>query len=221
MTTQEKVRKLASLDDWQLENSHQDVRGKTLVDLQGRSIARIDDMLADLDKEKIVALRLKDDRIVNVDNVDIRDGQPVLTVDPGHVPSPAQDFDRNNVTSEHIPIIEETLAVGKRQVELGKVRIRSRVVSEDVREDVTLRKEQVHVERRELDTPISAAQADTMLSDDTIEMTETDEQVVVEKRAMLTGEVVVGKDVNTRTEHVEGTVRHTEVDVDRDPARRR
>lgn len=145
MTMQHDIRKLACLEDWQLENSDQDLRGKTLVDLQGHEVGRIDDMLADLDEEKIVALRLHDNRIVNVDNVDIRNGVPVLTVGAADLPAPAADFDRNAVTSEHIPIIEETLQVGKRQVELGKVRIRTRTVSENVSEDVTLRDEHVKV----------------------------------------------------------------------------
>lgn len=220
MTTNTDIRKLASLDNWQLENSDQDLRGKTLVDLQGRELGRVDDMLADVHDERIVALRLHDDRIVNIDNVDIRDGHAVLTVDPGHVPTPAAGFDRNAVTSEHIPVIEETLDVGKRQVDLGTVRVRTRVVSETVGEDVTLRDETVLVERRPANEAISATDAETLLKEGTIELTKTGERVVVDKRATVTGEVVVEKDVNTRTERVEDVVRHTEVDVDRDADRR-
>lgn len=220
MSTHTDVRKLASLDDWQLEHSEQDLRGKTLIDLQGREIGRVDDMLADVHDERIVALRLHDDRIVNIDNVDIREGYPVLTVDPGHVPQPAADFDRNAVTREHIPIVEETLDVGKRQVDLGTVRVRTRVVSEDVGEDVTLRNERVQVERRSANEAISAADAEALLKEGTVEFTETGERVVIDKRAAVTGEVVVDKTVDTRTERVEGVVRHTEVDVDRDADRR-
>jgi len=220
MTTNTDIRKLASLDDWELENKSQDIRGKTLYDLQGREIGKIDDMLADVHQERIVALRLHDDRIVNIDNVDIRDGRPVLTVDAGSVPAPAAGFDRKAVTSEHVPIVEESLEIGKRQVELGKVRVRTRVVSETVGEDVTLRDEHVHVERRPSHEAISAADAEKLLKEDTIEMTETGERVVVDKQAAVTGEVVIDKTVDSRAERVEGVVRHTEVDVDRDKDRR-
>lgn len=220
MATEHQVRKLASLDDWQLEHADQDLRGKMLVDLQGQEIGRIDDMLADLDQEKIVALRLNDDRIVNVDSVDIREGVPVLTMGRESVPMPAPGFDRTAITAEHIPIVEETMKVGTRQVELGKVRVRTRVVSEDVSEDVTLRDEKVNVDRRSVAEPVSAAEADALFRDSDIELTETGERIVVDKQAVVTGEVVVSKDVDTRTERVEGTVRHTEVDVDRDADRR-
>jgi len=220
MTTNTDIRKLASLDNWELENADQDLRGKTLCDLQGREIGRVDDMLADVHEERIVALRLHDDRIVNIDSVDIRDGRPVLTIDPNRVPAPPADFDRKAVTSEHVPIVEETLEIGKRQVELGKVRVRTRVVSETVGENVTLREEHVHVERRAANEAISATDAESLLKDGTIEMTETGERVVVNKQAAVTGEVVIDKAVDNRTERVEGVVRHTEVDVERDKDRR-
>ena len=214
------VRKLASLDDWELEHPDQDLRGKMLVDHQGQEVGIIDDMLADTDKEKIVALRLRDDRIVNVDAVDIRDGRPVLTMGREGVPKPAAGVDRGAVTAEHIPIVEERMKVGTRAVELGKVRVRTRTVSENVSEDVKLRDEHVNVERRAVpqtgERTVSAAEANTLFADNEIELTETGERVVVDKKAVVTGEVVVSKDVDTRTERVEGTVRHTEVDVDRD-----
>ncbi|MET1756607.1 YsnF/AvaK domain-containing protein [Novosphingobium sp. RD2P27] len=220
MNAHTNVRKLACLDDWQLEHPDQDLRGKTLVDLQGREIGRVDDMLADLEDERVVALRLHDNRIVNIANVDIRGGRPVLTADAAQIPQPADGFDREAVTTEHIPVIEETLDVGKREVDLGAVRIRSRVVSETVGENVTLRNEHVNVERRPAHEAISEADAEALLKDRTIDVTETGERVVVGKHATVTGEVVVDKEVDTRTERVEGVVRHTEVDVDRDAKRR-
>ncbi len=49
-------------------------------------------------------------------------------------------------------------------------------------------------------------------------MTERSEEAVVGKRAHVTGEVRIDKDVDVDTERAEGTVRHTEVDVDRSGA---
>ena len=221
MNKQHDVRQLAGLDDWQLEDSNDDLRGKTLMTSDGRKVGEIDDMLADTDAERVVALRLTDGRVVNIDSVDMRDGQPVLLVDPQHVPAAPAGVDRKEITSQHIPVIEERMNIGKRQVELGKVRIRTRVVSQDVNEDVTLREERVNVDRKPMNERISGTDADELFKDKTIELTETGERAVVSKEAHKTGEVVVDKDVGTRTEHVTGTVRHTEVDVDRDAPRKR
>jgi stress response protein YsnF len=49
----------------------------------------------------------------------------------------------------------------------------------------------------------------------TIEMRETSEEAVVKKDARVTGEVVVRKDVDEKTETVRDTVRKTDVKVDR------
>ena len=55
---------------------------------------------------------------------------------------------------ETIPVVEERLRVGKRDVGLGRVRVRSYVVEEPVSADVRLREERVEVERRPVDRPL-------------------------------------------------------------------
>ncbi|UEM05016.1 YsnF/AvaK domain-containing protein [Skermanella rosea] len=112
-----------------------------------------------------------------------------------------------------IPIAEEQIAVGKRQVQGGGVRVRSYVVETPVEESVRLREESVHVERRAVDRPVDAGT--DAFRERTVNLTETSEEAVVSKTARVTEEVVVGKDVTERTEHVSDTVRRTEVDVDR------
>jgi uncharacterized protein (TIGR02271 family) len=215
-----RVCKLASLDNWELEHKDQDLRGRTLVTPDGAAVGRVDDMLVNLDEERVAALRLDDDRLVDIDHVDILGGKPVLLVPRASLPPASKDFDRNNMTTEHIPIVEERLEIGKREVELGKVRIRKRVVENQVSEAIPLREEHVRVERRDLDREISATDADSLFKDRTIEATETAEQAVVAKKAFVTGEVTVDKDVDTRTERVDETVRRTEVEIDREPNRR-
>ena len=116
---------------------------------------------------------------------------------------------------EVIPIAEEKLHVGKREVGHGRVRIQSRVVETPVSEQVTLREERVDVERR----PVSGTtQAGTLGGDPfqerTIEVEERREEAVVSKEARVVEEVVVRKDVEQRTETVSDTVRKTEVDVE-------
>ncbi|MBL0407708.1 YsnF/AvaK domain-containing protein [Microvirga aerilata] len=125
------------------------------------------------------------------------------------------DTTRTSGGDEVIPIAEEDLHVGKREVGQGRVRIQSRVVETPVSEQVTLREERVDVERR----PVSGAtQAGTLGGDPfqerTIEVEERHEEAVVSKEARVVEEVVVRKDVEQRTETVSDTVRRTEVDVE-------
>lgn len=113
---------------------------------------------------------------------------------------------------ESIPIAEEEVRVGKREVSRGGVRVHSHVVSTPVEEQVRLRDETVDVERRSVDRPLT--EADRAFQDRTIEMRETDEEAVVSKDARVTGEVVVRKGAEEHTETVRDTIRRTEVDVE-------
>ncbi len=112
-----------------------------------------------------------------------------------------------------LPVMEEQLQVGKREVERGGVRVHSRITEKPVEETVTLREEHVNVERRPADRAVSEADMAAMRGG-TIELTETSEEAVVSKQARVVEEVVVGKDVQERTETVRDTVRRTDVDVE-------
>jgi uncharacterized protein (TIGR02271 family) len=112
-----------------------------------------------------------------------------------------------------VPVVEEQLQVGKRDVELGEVEIRRRVVAEEQSVPVTLRREQVNV--REVDTPDRPLRpGEDVFNDETIRVAVRGEEAVVAKEAMVTGEVVVEKDVTTEQRQVSDTVLRTEVDFD-------
>jgi len=117
-------------------------------------------------------------------------------------------------SEEAIPVVQERLRVGKREVDRGGVRVRSYVVEEPVNEQVNLREERVDVERRPVNQRVRAGAADDLLRDRTIEMTESAEEAIVSKDAEVTEEVVVRKFEGERTEGVSDTVRRTEVDVE-------
>jgi uncharacterized protein (TIGR02271 family) len=125
----------------------------------------------------------------------------------------ARDVDADGETT--IPLIEEEIQVGRREVGRGSVRVRSYIVERPVSEDVTLRDERVSVERRPVDRPIDAADADAF-RDRTISMTETAEEAVIAKTARVREEVVIRKTVDHHTETVSDTVRRTEVEIDDD-----
>lgn len=116
---------------------------------------------------------------------------------------------------EAIPIVEERLTVGKREVRGGRVRVRSYVVETPVQEQVSLRQEHVEVERRHVDRPVTDADQ-VIFQERTIEATESSEEAVVAKEARVVEEVVVRKDAEERVQTVQDKVRRTEVEIEDD-----
>jgi uncharacterized protein (TIGR02271 family) len=115
---------------------------------------------------------------------------------------------------ERIPIVEERLQVGKREVNRGRVRLHSRMIERPVQEQVTLREERVDVERRPVSGTTQAGALGDPFQERTIEVEERGEEAVVSKEARVVEEVVVRKEADQRTETVSDTVRKTEVDVE-------
>lgn len=111
-----------------------------------------------------------------------------------------------------IPVIEENLRVGKRDVNNGSVRVRAYTVDKPVRENMTLRDENVEIERRTVDRPLT--DADRAFEDRTISAEERHEEAVVSKDARVVEEVGIRKTASDRTETIADTVRKTEVEVE-------
>jgi uncharacterized protein (TIGR02271 family) len=125
-----------------------------------------------------------------------------------------QNVARNNNTEGNvIPVIEEELHVGKREVETGGVRVQSHTVETPVEEQVTLREEHVKVERHPVNREVTNADL-ANFKEGEINVTTRAEEAVVSKEARVVEEVEIGKTVSERAETVRDTVRHTEVDVD-------
>lgn len=155
-------------------------------------------------------------------------GMPAGAVGAGAVPgtsgaaapsvetaTPAIPETRTGVSGEEevIPIAREELHVGKREVGGARVRIHTHVVEEPVSEDIRLRDEHVTVERKPVDRPAMEL-GEKAFQERTIEIEERHEEPVVSKEARVTEELRVRKETEEHIEHVEDTVRHTEVDVE-------
>jgi uncharacterized protein (TIGR02271 family) len=112
-----------------------------------------------------------------------------------------------------IPVVEEELQVGTREIERGGVRVYSHVTEQPVEQQVHLRDERVTVERRPVDRPATEGDL-AAFKEGTIELAETHEEAVVHKQARVVEEVVIDKEAQERTETVRDTVRRTEVDVE-------
>lgn len=121
--------------------------------------------------------------------------------------------DTNENEGQIISIMEENLQVGKREVETGGVRLRSRIIEKPVEESLRLREEHVRVERKKVDRAVTSADLDNF-QEGTVELTEHAEVPVVAKEARIVEEISLGKTVEHRDETIQETVRNTEVDVE-------
>ena len=115
-----------------------------------------------------------------------------------------------------VPEIDERLDVQKRDVQQGEVRIEKHVEERKETIPVSLEREEVHVERRDVaERPIAPGEKVEAFKDETIRVPVRGEEATVTKQAVVTGEVVVDKDRRTETEQVSDTVRKTHVEVDK------
>ena len=118
---------------------------------------------------------------------------------------------------EVIPLGEEVLEVNKRTENRGTARIRRFVVETPIEQQVTLQSERVVVERRR---PVSDKVTGEVLTEVTVEIVETEEIPVVEKRLRLREEIVVRTERAQRVETVKETVRRDEAEIQQ-PSRKR
>lgn len=126
--------------------------------------------------------------------------------------------DRNRMGGEQrIPVAEERLQVGKREVDRGHVKVRSYVVDKPVHEEVSLRDENISVDRRPVDRPLTGNE--DPFRERTVEMTARGEEAVVGKQAHVREEVIVRKDAGEHVEKIDDTVRQTKVEVEDDRAK--
>jgi uncharacterized protein (TIGR02271 family) len=123
-------------------------------------------------------------------------------------------------TDQVLKVVQESLQVGKRDVERGKVRVFNRVTSKEVEEKVGLRHETIHVQRRPVDQPVEADTIEELFRERSFEVREIDEEPVVSKVARVLEEVVVRKDVAERMHTIRDTVRRSDVEVEQIHAHR-
>ncbi len=111
--------------------------------------------------------------------------------------------------SDRLTLSEEQLNVGKQQVQAGEATLRKTVETEHVSQQVPVMHEEVTIERR----PISAGSAtNANIGEDEIRIPLTAEEVVVDKRAVATEEVVLKKQAVTENKTVEADLRRERVD---------
>lgn len=120
----------------------------------------------------------------------------------------------NNEDETRVQLREETLSANKRSTEAGQVEVRKTVHEEQREVPVTLRHEEVTLERHAVDRPLEEGEI-TDMQDEVIRVPIYQEQAELHKQARVSEEVVIGKDVVEEQQTLTGTVRKEDVDIDR------
>jgi uncharacterized protein (TIGR02271 family) len=105
---------------------------------------------------------------------------------------------------------EEELRAGTREREAGAMKVRKRVRTDREQIEVPTKHEEVTVER----VPVEGEATEAQIGEDEVTVPVTEEEVVVDKRAVAKEEIRVRKDVVEDTEVVEDDVRREEIDVE-------
>ena len=119
-----------------------------------------------------------------------------------------------------IPLVEERITVGKRQVEAGRLRVRVSVEEREERVPVTLSHDEVEVERVPKNLTLSELPSVRLEGNTTI-IPVVEEMVVVEKRLVLVEEIHIRRRSGTSTEEITVPVRSETASIersDREPA---
>jgi uncharacterized protein (TIGR02271 family) len=114
-----------------------------------------------------------------------------------------------------IPLVEERLEVGRRQVESGRVRVR---VAVDQREEVVpaeLVHDRIEVRRVPRNVAVSELPGVRLEGDTTI-IPVVEEQLVVEKRLVLVEEIHVVRRTETAVQQVPVTLRSERAEIERE-----
>jgi uncharacterized protein (TIGR02271 family) len=112
---------------------------------------------------------------------------------------------------------EEEVNVGTREREKGRARLRKYVVAEEVTKTVPVRKEKAVLEREPItEGNVDAAMDGPAISDEEHEVTLSEEEVVVEKKAVPKERVRLDKETETSEERVTEEVRKERIEAEGD-----
>jgi uncharacterized protein (TIGR02271 family) len=220
---------LVSLDDggWQVAEGEPDVRGWDVVTADQQRIGEVDDLLADptamkvryltIDLDKDMAASSSEETVrVPISRARVNESERKVILDiasanlADFATAQAQPWRDDEV---RLTRSAEELRVGKRQQHAGEVAVKKSVDTEHVTEQVTLRHEEVEIERRPVTG--SATSGDVQISANEIRIPVTEEEAVVEKRPVVKEEIVISKHPVEERETVEADLRTERIDIER------
>jgi uncharacterized protein (TIGR02271 family) len=127
--------------------------------------------------------------------------------------APTRNHGARTVGEEQVvPVAQEELAIGKREVTKGGIRVHTRVATVPAEQSVQLREEHATIERVAVDRAVGASE--DLFKERTFEVLEMAEEAIVQKRTRVKEEVRIARQMAERTETVRETVRRMEVEVE-------
>jgi uncharacterized protein (TIGR02271 family) len=220
----------SSMNNYKVSEEDPDVRGWHVVADDGRALGTVRDMLVDTSRMKVEYFSVTDgidsDALVpaasaQVDRTARRILVPQGALERGTDTSASAGFTETRTSGayesgphrdERLTRAEEEVRIGKRDVAAGEVVVAKHVDTERIREDVPVERERVRVERR----PVSdAGSAD--IAEDEIRVPLVEEELVVEKRAVVKEELIISKERIPDVETVDTEVRRERFDIQGDP----
>lgn len=126
--------------------------------------------------------------------------------------------DKEYVAPQTLELLEERLTVNKERIVAGLLKVGKHVVAEQRTVNVDLMEEQAHVQRTAVNRPTTRTIGDD--ANQTVEVALEVERANIGKETYVTEEVNVGKVTSTRQETFTETVRHEELDVQKDGVER-
>jgi uncharacterized protein (TIGR02271 family) len=138
------------------------------------------------------------------------------SADEGHAPVPDESLrtGAHTVSEEVIPLVEETVSIGKREVVTGRVRVRTVTDAVEELAHADVRRETVEVTRVPIDRMVETAPEIRTEGDVTI-LPVVEEVLVVEKRLVLKEELHIRRRATTETVEVPVSLRKQRVEVER------
>lgn len=181
--------------------------------------------LARIDNEEVYFDSLSPDAVKQMDNYDpnynysieeqtVRDRQVFE-----RAAAPVELSEKAYQSPNTLQLLEERLSVNKEKIVAGLLQVGKHVVSEPRTVNVELTEEQAHIQR----TPVNKLTEQTIGGDNanaTIQVELESERASVNKQTYVTEEVNIDKVSQTRTQTFNETVRHEELDVQKDGVER-
>ncbi len=144
-----------------------------------------------------------------------------MSYSSGYAETTATYDTTSSTTDDAMTRSEEQLRVGKTAEAAGRARLRKYVVSENVTETVPVTKERAVIEREPItEANMGDATEGPAISEDTHEVTLTEERPVVEKTVQPVERVRLGKEAVTTEETVTDEVRSERIEAEGDIADR-
>jgi stress response protein YsnF len=207
---------LSKLDEYELVNEDQDIRGWKVYDATGNVLGKVDEMIVDTDQERVTTIRLDNKAEYPVKDIELGDNKILLVganrplmVEQGGLSAQTGGAAQDEL---RLQVVQERLRVGKRQVDQGGVRVTTTVVNKPASGKVTLREEHIEVARNKVDRPANLTDLESF-KDGAISLVERAEVPIVSKPARVVEEVVVRRAVEQRQETVHEKVRFTDIEV--------